>query len=105
MANSEWRIEKEQLLAIRNSPLNSRHVELRLLAGAVAPQRPVFADRVRTLKDPVLPRREARKDFRFHRLRSDEAQIRFHAGETVGREAGAFFEEHPDLVVPIDIVE
>src|SRR6266403_5504643 len=76
--------KNHSLFATPYSPLNSRHVELRLLAGAVAPQGSVFADRVRTLKDPVLPRREAGKDFRFHGLRSDEAQIRFHAGETVG---------------------
>src|SRR5215207_8941390 len=30
----------------RDTDLNSRHVELRLLAGAVAAQRAVFADRV-----------------------------------------------------------
>src|SRR5436189_5655221 len=86
-------------------PLNSRHVELRLLAGAVAAQRAVFADRVGALEDPVLPRREAREDFRFHGLGTYEAQIRFHAGETVGREGRALLQEHPHLVVPIDVVE
>src|SRR5712664_2166120 len=86
-------------------PSHPRHIELRLLAGAVAPQRAVFADRVGALKGPVLPRRQAREDFRFHGLGSDEAQVRFHAGETVRRETGALLEEHPDLVVPIDIVE
>src|SRR5882757_4969035 len=68
-------------------PLNSRHIELRLLAGAVAAQRAVFTDRVGALEDPVLPRGEAREDFRFHGLWANEAQIGFHAGETVGREA------------------
>src|SRR5947209_1341093 len=86
-------------------PLNSRHVELRLLAGAVAAQRAVFADRVGALEDPVLPRREAREDFRFHGLWPDEAQIRFHAGEAVGREGRALLQEHPHLVVPVDVVE
>src|ERR1700704_4983976 len=85
--------------------LNPRHIELRLLAGAVAPQRAVLANRVGALEDPVLPRRQAREDFRFHGLGPDEAQIGFHAGETVGREAGALLEEHPDLVIPVDIVE
>src|SRR6267142_1158495 len=85
--------------------LNSRHIELRLLAGAVAAQRALFADRVGTLEDPVLPRREAREDFRFHGLGSDEAQIGFHAGEAVGGKAGALLEEHADLVVPVDVVE
>src|ERR1700739_4953786 len=103
MANKEGKTIRYSLLAIR--PLHSRHIELRLLAGAVAPQRAVFADRVGALKDPVLPRRQAREDFRFHGLRTDEAQIGFHAGEAVGRETGALLEEHPDLVVPVDVVE
>src|SRR6202023_1096138 len=77
----------------------------RLLTGAVALQRALLADGVGALEDPVLPRREAREDLRFHGLRSDEAQIGFHAGETVGREAGALLEEPPDLVIPVDIVE
>src|SRR6266446_7564876 len=84
---------------------NPRHIELRPLTGAVAPQRAGLADRVGALKDPVLPRRQARKDFRFHGLGSDEAQVRFHAGEAVGRKTGALLEEHPDLVVPVDVVE
>src|SRR4030088_2661660 len=84
---------------------NPRHIELRLLAGAVAPERAVLANRVGALKNPVLPRRQAREDFRFHGFRSDEAQIGFHAAESVGREAGALLEEHPDLVIPVDIVE
>src|SRR6187401_1479949 len=85
--------------------LYPRHVELRLLAGAVTAQRAVLADRVRALKDPVLPRRQAREDFRFHGFRTDEAQIRFHARKAVGREGGALLEEHPGFVVPVDIVE
>src|SRR6266567_8929637 len=85
--------------------LNPRHIELRLLAGAVTPQRAVLADRVGALEDPVLPRGQTREDFRFHRLGSDEAQIRFHAGEAVGREAGALLQEYADLVVPVDVVE
>src|SRR4030088_3124715 len=84
---------------------NPRHIKLRLLAGAVAPERAVLANRVGALKNPVLPRRQAREDFRFHGLGSDEAQVGFHAGKTVGRETGALFEEHPDLVIPVDIVE
>src|SRR6266702_5654143 len=86
-------------------PLNSRHIELRLLAGAVAAQRAGFADGVGALEDPVLPRGEAREDLRFHGLRPDEAQIRFHAGEAVGRERSAFLKEHAHLVVPVDVVE
>src|SRR3982074_1525405 len=89
----------------QQNSLNSRRIELRLLAGAVALERAVLADRVGALEDPVLPRRQAREDFRFHGLGPDEAQVGFHAGETVGRKAGAFLEKHPDLVVPVDIVE
>src|SRR5450756_1840216 len=85
--------------------LYSRHIELRLLAGAVAAQRAVLADRVGALEYPVLPCRQAGEDFRFHGLGSDEAQVRFHAGEAVGREAATLLEEHPDLVVPVDVVE
>src|SRR5215472_17759920 len=84
---------------------NSRHIEFRLLAAAVAPQRALLADRVRTLENPVLPRGQAGEDLRFHGLRTDEAKVRFHAGEAVGRERGALLEEHADLVVPVDIVE
>src|SRR6266852_9934653 len=86
-------------------PLSSRHIELRLLAGAIAPQRAVLADCVGALKDPLLPRRQPREDLRFHGLGPDKAQIGFHAGKAVGREAGALLEEHPDLVIPVDIVE
>src|SRR5512133_1111251 len=103
MASSEWK--KGQLFAIRHSPLNSRHIELRPLTGAVALERAGLAHRVGALKDPVLPRRQAGKDFRFHGLGSDEAQVGFHAGEAVGRKTGALLEEHPDLVVPVDVVE
>src|SRR6201991_4812546 len=81
-----------------------RHIELRLLAGAIAPQRAVLADRVGALENPVLPRRQAREDFRFHGFRADEAQVRFHAGQAVGRKTGALLEEHADLV-PVDVVE
>src|SRR5258708_19435442 len=107
-----WSWLREKTWMARSSPamqqqtfLRPRHVELRLLPGAVAAPRAVFAEGVGALKDPVLPGREAREYFRFHGLRTDEAQIGFHAGEAVGRERGAFLEEHPHLVVPIDIVE
>src|SRR6266699_3808914 len=97
MANRE---NPYSLLATPYSPLHSRHIEPRLLAAAVAPERAVLADRVGALEDPVLPRGQAREDFRFHRLGPDKTQIRFHAGEAVGREARALLEEHPDLVIP-----
>src|ERR1700730_16792323 len=83
----------------RDTNSHPRHIELRLLAGAVAPQRAGLADSIGTLKDPVLPRRQAREDFRFHGLGPDEAQVRFHAGQAVRRETGALLEDHPDFVV------
>src|SRR3954469_8524562 len=78
----------------RQMSSHPRHIEFRLLAAAVAAQRAFLADRVRALEDPILPRGEAREDFRFHRLGADEAQVGFHAGEAVGREAGAFLQKH-----------
>src|SRR5882724_12812555 len=111
-STTSFRQRKEKTWMAGTSPamtqlntLHPRHIELRLLPGAVAAQGAVFADRVVALKDPVLPRRQAREDFRFHGLGTDEAQIGFHAGESVGRKAGALLEEHPDLVVPVDVVE
>src|SRR5579863_7388157 len=102
MANGKKTI-RHSPFAIR--PLYSRRVELRLLTGSVTAQRALLTDRIGTLEDPVLPSGEAGENFRFHGLRSHKAQIGFHAGETVGRERGAFLEEHPDLVVPVDVVE
>src|SRR3954452_20541608 len=101
IASGEWRLYSP--LPIR--ALHSRHIEFRLLAAAVAAQRAFLADRIGALEDPVLPRGEAREDFRFHRLGADEAQVGFHAGEAVGREAGAFLQKHANLVVPVDVVE
>src|SRR5690348_13472066 len=69
----------------RDAKSDPCHIELRLLAGAVAAQRAVFTDCIGALENPVLPRRQAREDFRLHRLRPDEAQIGFHAGKAVRR--------------------
>src|SRR6202030_1831208 len=80
-------------------------IELRLLPGAVTAQGPLLADRIGSLENPVLPGGEAREDFRFHGLGTDEAQVRFHAGEAIWRETRALFEEHADLVIPVDIVK
>src|SRR5689334_504011 len=75
-------------------------VEARLVAGAVDLQRAAFADRVRADEDPVLPRGQAAEDARLHRLRAGKAQVRFHAGQRVGRHARALLERDADLVVP-----
>src|SRR5215203_7083624 len=73
--------------------LNPLGVEHRLLAGAVAAQRALFADGVGALEYPVLPGREPGKDFRLHRFRAAEAKIRLQAGKPVRREARAFLKE------------
>src|ERR1700726_1997733 len=103
MANREGKTIRYSPLPIRR--LNSRHIEPRLLAASIAAQRALLADRVGALEDPVLPGGQTGEDFRFHGFGPDEAQIGFHAGEAVRRERGALLEEHPDLVVPVDIVE
>src|SRR5215470_6419619 len=56
----------------RGKGLYPLRVEHRFLAGAVAAQRALVADRVGPLEDPVLPGGEAREDFRFHGLGSAE---------------------------------
>ena len=89
-------------MAARSHPFG---VEDRLLPGAVAFERAFLADRVGALENPVLPRGQPGKYFRFHRFRSGEAQIGFEAGETVRRKARALFEEDAHFVVPIDVVE
>ena len=74
---------KEKPLAIRHSLLallHSRHIKLRLLAGAVAAQRAVFTDRVGALEDPVLPGGESSEDAGLRRFRAGEAQIGFKPG-------------------------
>src|SRR5258708_34836170 len=80
-------------------------VERRLLAGAVALERALFADGVGALENPVLPRREAGEDFRFHGLGAPEAQIGFEPRQAVGGKACALLQKHADLVLPGDVVQ
>src|SRR2546430_8772377 len=80
-------------------------VERRLLAGAVALERALFADGVGALENPVLPRGEASEDFRFHGLGAAEAQIGFEPRQAVGGKACALLQKHADLVLPVDVVE
>ena len=56
---------------------------------AVDRQRALFADGVRPLEDPVLPRRQPAEDLRLHRLGAGEAQVGLDAGQRVGRERRA----------------
>src|SRR5438270_10753174 len=73
-------------------------------AAAVALQRAMLADRVGPRKDPILPDRKPAKDLGRDGLGAGEAQIRFHAAERIGREAHAFFDREPDLVLPVELV-
>jgi hypothetical protein len=80
-------------------------IEHRFLAGAVALERALLADRVRSLEDPVLPGGQPREDLRFHRLGAAEAQVGFKPSQSIGREARALLEENADFVLPVDVVE
>src|SRR5580704_4274854 len=80
-------------------------VEARLAAGAVEPQRALFADRIRPLEDPILPGGQPRKDLRFHCLWTAEAKVGLQAGEAVGGETRALLQKQADLILPIDVVE
>src|SRR5581483_321877 len=78
--------------------------EGRLGAGAEKLQRPLLADRVRSIEYPVLPGREAAEDARLHRLGPGEAEIGLEARQRVGRQARALLDGKPDLVLPIELV-
>src|SRR5882672_11747403 len=56
-------------------------VELRLATGSEHFQRPLFADRVRAVEDPVLPRGEPAEDARLHGFGAGEAQVRLQSAE------------------------
>src|SRR5207248_10767096 len=84
---------------------DSFRIEYRPLAGAVAAQRALVADRVGTLEDPVLPCGETREDFRFHGLRPAKPEIGLETSEPVRRNARALLQKNAQLVIPIDLVE
>ena len=88
----------------RDSLSDAFGVEVRPHAGAVAFQRAGFADRVGALEDPVLPGGQAAEDAGFHRFGAGEAQVGLQPGQRVGGERGAFLQDQPDLVVPVDVV-
>src|SRR5687768_4862244 len=76
-------------IALSSGPVPVEFGTLRL---AVERERAALADRVRSLEDPVLPRRQAREDLRFHRLWSGEAERGLHAGHGVRRHGCALLE-------------
>src|SRR5829696_6113397 len=61
-------------------------VKFRPRLRSIRRERALLAHRVRTDEDPVLPGGQAAEDFGLHRLRSGESEVRFHAGERVGRQ-------------------
>src|SRR5262252_2954324 len=89
MANSEYRIRGAAIappscsrvapaichLLFASALSHPARIEHRLLAGAVALERALLADGVGALENPVLPRGEAREDFRFHGLRPPKRKL------------------------------
>src|SRR6266436_2581320 len=80
-------------------------VENRLDAAAVPFESALDTGRIGPLENPVLPCAETAEDFRFHRLRSGEPEVCFHAGQRIGRKARSLLEKDAHLVCPIDSVE
>src|SRR5207247_7626200 len=64
----------------------------------------VLANRVGASENPVLPSGKPAEDARLHAFLAREAEIRFHAGERVGREARALLDRDAHLLVPVEIV-
>src|SRR5262249_34765364 len=88
----------------RCPPSRSPPIEFRSLPRAVHAQRAPRSDRVRPLKDPILPCREPCEDLALERFRAREPERRLHARERVGRERSALLDRDAHLVVPIDVV-
>src|SRR5215831_11101665 len=85
-----------------SSPLlRTLPIELGSALFSVHLQRALVADRVRPLKDPVLPRRQPPEDLRLHRLGAGESEVGLEAGHRVGRERRARLDREPHLVVPV----
>src|SRR4051812_10795789 len=89
------------VVVMRSDPLP---VVVGALTGAVAAQCSLGASGVGPLEDPVLPGGEPAEDLRLGRLPAGEAEVGLHAGQRVGGEAGALFDEEADLVLPVDVV-
>src|SRR6476659_7199917 len=79
-------------------------IELRPSLLSVHLERPLLADCVRTLEDPVLPRSQPSENFRLHRLGPGEAQVRLEPGHRVWRKRRARLDREPHLVVPLNLV-
>src|SRR3954470_3530756 len=81
------------VVVMRSDPLP---VVVGPLAGAVAAQCSLGASGVGPLEDPVLPGGEPAEDLRLGGFLTGEAQVGLHAGEGVGREAGALLDDQAD---------
>src|SRR5215218_9236308 len=79
-------------------------IELRLRRLAVVRERPLRADGVGALENPVLPGREPAVNLGVERLGAGEAQGRLHAGQRVGGERGTLLDGDADFVLPIEVV-
>src|SRR5262245_10969453 len=79
-------------------------IELRSPLLAVGLQRALLAHRVRPLKNPILPRREAAEDLRLERFGTRKTQVRFEAGERVRRQRGARLDGQAHFIVPVNLV-
>src|SRR5882672_8646088 len=82
--------------------LDAISVEFRLAAGAEYLQSACVTHGVGPGENPVLPCRQAAEYTRFQRLARTETQVRFHAGQGVGRQRASLFERDAYLVVPVE---
>src|SRR5258708_17944312 len=82
--------------------LDAIPVEFRLAAGAEYLQSACVTHGVGPGENPVLPCRQAAEYTRFQRLARTETQVRFHAGQGVGRQRTPLFERDAYLVVPVE---
>src|ERR1700722_19292308 len=81
--------------------LDSISVEFSLAAGAEYLQSACIADGVGPDENPVLPGRQTAEYSRFQRLARTETQVRFHAGQGIGRQRTPLFERDAYLAVPV----
>src|SRR5258708_39001795 len=81
--------------------LDAIPVEFRLAAGAEYLQGARVAHGVGPDENPVLPGRQAAEYPRFQRLARTETQVRFHAGQGIGRQRAPLFEGDAYLLVPV----
>jgi len=84
--------------------LYSFPVEPGFAAGPEYLERARLTHRIRPGEDPVLPGRQAPEDAGLQRLGAAEAQIRFHRGQRVGRQARALLQRDADFVIPVELI-